>query len=182
MWSMRETQDRSRRFHTCFAYYSLMGGERASTTRMRLSGQICCVCKTLLHPEPNQRPGERHCKRCAPRHRVYMHFILAKGCWSVTFLEEDLKTSLPRRFVFQNDVKILDLARRGGAEFNLAELQAIEHGISMGRGAVWLSLTLDRRACISRVPAPSHGISAHQAEKFSHIGLAVGCCAARKKR
>jgi hypothetical protein len=30
--------------------------------------------------------------------------------WSVTFLEEDLKTSLPRRFVFQSDVKILDLA------------------------------------------------------------------------
>ena len=87
---------------------------------MRLSGQIYCACKTPLDPEPNQKPGERYCKRCAPRHRVYMHFMLAKEGWSVTFLEEDLKTSLPCRFVFQNDVKILDLARRGGAEFNLA--------------------------------------------------------------
>ena len=123
-----------------------MGGERASTARMRLSGQICCACKTRLDPEPNQKPGERYCKRCAPRHRVYMQFILAKEGWSVTFLEEDLKTSLPRRFVFQDDVKILDLARRGGAEFNLAGRQAIEQEISMGRGAVWLSLTREQYA------------------------------------
>ena len=51
-----------------------------------------------------------------------------------------------RRFIFQNDVKILDLARRGGAEFNLAGRQAIEQEISMGRGAVWLSLTREQYA------------------------------------
>jgi len=28
---------------------------------MRLAGQICCVCKASLPPEPNQRPGERYC-------------------------------------------------------------------------------------------------------------------------
>ena len=33
---------------------------------------------------------------------------------------EDCKTSLPRRFVFQSALKILDLARHDGAEFNLA--------------------------------------------------------------
>src|ERR1035437_7149850 len=109
--SMREPPTDSQAFHICFAYYSPIGGERASTARMRLSGQICCACKMPLHPEPNQKPGEWYCKRCAPRLRVYMHFMLAKEGWSITFLEEDLKTSLPRRFVFQNDVKILDLAR-----------------------------------------------------------------------
>jgi hypothetical protein len=35
------------------------------------------------------------------------------------FLEEGLRTSLPRRFAFRDDEKILDLARRGGTEFNL---------------------------------------------------------------
>ena len=61
-----------------------------------------------------------------------MQFMLAKGGWSVSFLEENCRTSLPRHFVFQSELKILDLARHGGAEFNLAGRQAIEHGISMG--------------------------------------------------
>jgi hypothetical protein len=33
-----------------------------------------------------------------------------------------------------------------GAEFNLAGRQAIEHGIGMGRGGVWLSLTREQYA------------------------------------
>src|ERR1035438_6902544 len=92
-----------------FAYYSPMG-ERASTTRMRLAGQICCTCKVSLPAESNQKPGERYCARCAPRHRVLMQFMLAKGGWSVSFLEEDCRTSLPRHFVFQSELKILDTA------------------------------------------------------------------------
>src|ERR1017187_2302040 len=66
------------RFHIIFAYYSLMDGERASTTRMRLAGKICCACKVSLPPEPNQKPGERCCARCAPHHRVLMQFMVAK--------------------------------------------------------------------------------------------------------
>jgi hypothetical protein len=73
-----------------------------------------------------------------------MQFMLAKGGWAISFLEEDCKTSLPRRFTFQSELKILDLARHGGAEFNLAGRQAIEHGISMGRGSVWLKLTREQ--------------------------------------
>jgi hypothetical protein len=113
---------------------------------MRLAGQICCACKVSLPAEPNQKPGERYCARCAPRHRVLMQFMLAKAGWSVSFLEEDCKTSLPRNFVFQSELKILDLATHGGAEFNLAGRQAIEHGISMGRGSVWLKLTREQYA------------------------------------
>ena len=95
--------------------------------------------------EPNQKPGERYCKRCTPpRHRILMQFMLAKGGWSVSFVEEDCKTTLPRQFVFQGELKLLGLARHGGAEFNLAGRQAIEHGISMGRGSVWLKLTRDQ--------------------------------------
>jgi hypothetical protein len=82
--------------------------------------------------------------RCAPRHKVLMQFMLAKDGWTVSFLEEDCKTSLPLVFVFQNELKILDMARHGGAVFNLAGRQAIEHGIGMGRGSVWLKLTQEQ--------------------------------------
>jgi hypothetical protein len=49
-----------------------------------------------------------------------MQFMLAKDGWSVSFLEEDCRTSLPCHFVFQSELNILDMARRGGADFNLA--------------------------------------------------------------
>jgi hypothetical protein len=91
-------------------------------------------------------PGNSGLARCAPRHRVLMNFTLAKDGWLVSFLEEDCRTSVPRHFVFQSELKILDLARHGGAEFNLAGRQAIEHGISMGRGSVWLKLTREQYA------------------------------------
>ena len=70
----------------------------------------------------------------------------SKDGWSVSFLEEDCKTSLPGHFVFQSELKILDLARHGGAEFNLGGRQAIEHGISIGKGSVWLKLTREQYA------------------------------------
>ncbi len=49
-----------------------------------------------------------------------MNFMLAKGGWSVSFLEEECKISLHRHFVFQSEKKILYLARHGGAEYILA--------------------------------------------------------------
>ena len=73
-----------------------------------------------------------------------MHFMELPSGWRITFLEEDLKTPLPRKLQFQDDLKILDMARRGGADFSLAGRQAIEQGIATGRGAVWLNLTLDQ--------------------------------------
>jgi hypothetical protein len=62
-----------------------------------------------------------------------LHFMSAKGGWHVSFLEQDLKTSLPRRFVFQDEVKILNLARRGGAsaEVNQPKVSALK-GVQAG--------------------------------------------------
>jgi hypothetical protein len=37
-----------------------------------------------------------------------------------------------------------------GAEFNLAGRQAIEHGICMGTGAVWLKLTREQSSKLRR--------------------------------
>jgi hypothetical protein len=71
-----------------------------------------------------------------------MSFMDAKGGWHCQFLEEDLKTPLPKRLTFQSQDKIMELAERGGAAMmNLEGRQAIQHGIEMGRGGVYLNLT-----------------------------------------
>jgi hypothetical protein len=42
---------------------------------------------------------------------------------------------------FQDEGKLVDLARRGGALTNLEAKQAIERGISEGKGGVFLKLS-----------------------------------------
>ena len=108
---------------------------------MRERGQICCRCKILLDPMPAK---ERYCQACEPRRRVYMSFQLVNGGWHVAFLEEDLRTSLRRKLTFNDEHKLIDLAKRGGACFDLAGRQAIENGILTGRGGVWLQLTKEQ--------------------------------------
>ena len=61
--------------------------------------------------------------------------------WHCQFLEEDLQTSLPRKLTFATPDKIVELVERTGALRDLACRQAVEHGISKGRGGVWLLLT-----------------------------------------
>ena len=79
-----------------------------------------------------------------------MHFQNAPESLRVTFLEQDLKTPLPRVFVFQDSAKIVELANRGGADNTLADRQALEHGISIGRGGVSLNLTPEQYRKIAR--------------------------------
>ena len=52
-----------------------------------------------------------------------MNFILRPGWWC-SFLEEDLKTSLPRKVIFATSEKMLAFAQRGGAVMNLEDRQA----------------------------------------------------------
>jgi hypothetical protein len=79
---------------------------------------------------------------CQPAklHRVYMTFML-RGSWHCQFLQEDVKTPLPRKLNFCSPEKLFELAERGGCVMNLEERQAIEHGIETGRGGFWLQLT-----------------------------------------
>lgn len=124
-----------------FAYTVGMGSERASTVRQIRSGQICALCRATL-PKP-QSYGEQLCAKCRgerKRHRVYMSFMEREG-WLCQFLEEDLKTPLPRRVIVKSVDKVREMARKGGASMNLESHQALEHGIEMGRGGVWLELT-----------------------------------------
>ena len=110
-----------------------MGGERGSTARMRIAGQICCNCKIFL---PALHTGrETYCAKCAPKRKVYMQFML-RDCWHCEFLEQNLKTSAGTPLTLAAPDNIIELARRGGAPMKLEDVQAIEYGIQMGRGSV----------------------------------------------
>jgi hypothetical protein len=66
--------------------------------------------------------------------------VLSKH-WSCQFLEEDLKTPLPRKLTLEDPAKLFEMAERGGYRLNLEGRQAIAHGIETGRGGIWLELT-----------------------------------------
>ena len=66
--------------------------------------------------------------------------------WSVSFLEADCKTSVGRTLKFASPDRIVEAAQRGGAVLDLSTRQELEHGISIGRGGVWLFLTTDQYA------------------------------------
>jgi hypothetical protein len=61
--------------------------------------------------------------------------------WHCKFLEEDLKTSLPRQVTLTDPKKLIEIAERGGGLPNLEAAQMLRHGIQLGRGGVWLSLS-----------------------------------------
>lgn len=125
-----------------------MGGERSSAVRARLAGRACAFCRRPLPPP--HTPGEKLCEKCekeraSKRRRVYLHFMWREG-WYCQFLEEDLKTPIPRKLVLPDSAKLMELAERGGYVLNLENRQAIEHAIANGRGSLWLELTADQYA------------------------------------
>ena len=74
------------------------------------------------------------------------------------FLEEDLKTSLPRRVILGSQERVREMARRGGGATNLDVLQARDHGIEIGEaGYGWRSRTSNTRS--SRFGEASVGAS-----------------------
>lgn len=131
-----------------FALYSpklgRMGGERSSTTRMRLAGKICARCRNLIPDEP-PTPGERLCAKCrSPEiHRIYMYYMY-RTSWMCQFLEEDLKTPLPRRLYFRSPEKIRTIVEKVGNFADLQDRQSLDYGLEIGRGGVWLQLTQEQ--------------------------------------
>jgi hypothetical protein len=76
--------------------------------------------------------------------------LLILEAWYCQFLEEDLKTALPRKVTLKTEEQVKGMARRGGANMNLESQQALEHGIEIGRGGVWLSLTDEQYVKLKR--------------------------------
>jgi len=83
-----------------------------------------------------------------------MSFMHSRG-WYCQFLEADLKTPLPRKLNFASSDKIVELAERAGALRNLESRQALEHGISVGRGGVFLTLTEEQYSKLKSEPRRS---------------------------
>ncbi len=69
-----------------------------------------------------------------------MYYML-RDSWLCQFLEEDLKTPLPRRFSFRDPEKIRAIVDKVGNFANLQDRQALDYGLEIGRGGVWLQLT-----------------------------------------
>jgi hypothetical protein len=67
-----------------------------------------------------------------------MNFMDRNG-WHVSFLEPDCQTALPVRLTFQSPDKIRSMQERFGSHL-LEDRQALEHGLSIGRGGAWLNL------------------------------------------
>ena len=73
-----------------------------------------------------------------------MYYMHTHRGWLCQFMLEDVRTPLPRKFIFQDPQKVVELAKKGGADFTSADRQALEYGINMGRGAVWLNLNQEQ--------------------------------------
>jgi hypothetical protein len=133
-----------------FAVYSpiivSMGGERASTTRRRLRGEICARCKASL-PALKIR-GERLCPRCQGSVTVYMHFMERLSHWRISFLEKDLQTPLPRVLWFSGEEKIREMAARFSSQQTQEDKHALDHALSIGRGGFYLTLTPEQYAVL----------------------------------
>jgi hypothetical protein len=82
-------------------------------------------------------------------HRVYLSFQLRDG-WYCQFLEEDLKTPLPRRLHFASPQKIIELVEHGGGFPDQDARSMVNQGIEMGRGGIFLKLTEEQYAKLTR--------------------------------
>jgi hypothetical protein len=78
-----------------------------------------------------------------------MYFQCRKG-WDCQFLEEDLKTPLPRKLHFASPDKVVELVDRGDGLSNLESRQALDQAIAIGRGGVFLNLTEEQYAKLNR--------------------------------
>jgi hypothetical protein len=63
-----------------------------------------------------------------------MHFML-RGGWYCQFLEEDVKTPLPRKVTLDDAAKIYEMAERGGYKMTLENWQSIDRAVEMGCGS-----------------------------------------------
>jgi hypothetical protein len=60
--------------------------------------------------------------------------------WHCQFLEEDLRTPLPRKLTFKSPEKIIELVERAGGFKDQESRLMLDLEIAMGRGGVFLSL------------------------------------------
>ena len=69
-----------------------------------------------------------------------MMFMLRDG-WLITFFEADCRTSVCRQMNFSAPQKIVEVAKRGGADLEHEGRSPLDAGIDKVRGGIWLNLT-----------------------------------------
>lgn len=80
-----------------------------------------------------------------------MYFARVNDRWHCHFLEADLKTPIARPLNFDLDHKLIEMAKRGQGLKDLADKQALDHGIASGRGAINLHLTPEQYEALKRI-------------------------------
>jgi hypothetical protein len=80
-----------------------------------------------------------------------MYFARVNDHWHCHFLEADLKTPISCGLTFASADKLYEMAKRGLALKDLADKQALEHGIATGRGAINLHLTSGQYEALKRI-------------------------------
>jgi len=78
-----------------------------------------------------------------------MYFQCRNG-WHCQFLETDLKTFLPRKLDFSSPDKIIELVHRGGGFTDQESRLMLDQAIVMGRGGIFLNLTLEQYSKLKR--------------------------------
>lgn len=66
------------------------------------------------------------------------------------FLEEDLKTPLPRRLHFKSPEKIRAIVKKVGNFADLQDRQELDYGLEIGRGGVWLQVSEEQYMRLKR--------------------------------
>jgi len=51
------------------------------------------------------------------------------------------RAKVPRKITFLSSDKVVEMAKRGEADWTSADRQSLEYAIKQGRGGVWLDLT-----------------------------------------
>jgi hypothetical protein len=78
-----------------------------------------------------------------------MEFVFREG-WYCEFLEEDLKTKLPRRVFLKDEKSVMEMAERGGLRGNPSVKLKLGDLIRKKRGGIWLELTAEQHAKLKR--------------------------------
>jgi hypothetical protein len=78
---------------------------------------------------------------------VYLSFQCRNG-WHCQFLEEDLKTSLPRKLHFASPQKIIELVEHAGGFTDQDARSMVNQAIETGRGGIFLSLSGEQYAAL----------------------------------
>jgi hypothetical protein len=76
--------------------------------------------------------------------------LQCRNGWHCQFLEQDLKTALPRKLHFTSADKVIELVERGGGLTDQESRQMLNQAIATGRGGVFLSLTEEQYAKLRR--------------------------------